>query len=255
MELNYKQFGQGDPVIILHGLFGTLDNWQTIAKALAAHFTVFIVDQRNHGRSPHTDTHGYPEMAQDLAHFMESHWIYKTHIIGHSMGGKTAMSFALEHADLLDKLVVVDIGPKAYKGGHRTIFEALLALEPSQVKSRQEADEHLAKWIPEYSTRQFLLKNLSRQPEGGYRWKMNLPVIHQHYADILSAIEADEPYSGESLFIRGGKSDYIAPEGQPEIQALFPGAALQTVADAGHWIHADQPKELLDIVVPFLLDA
>lgn len=122
MELNYKEFGQGDPLIILHGLFGTLDNWQTIAKKLAKHYSVYLIDQRNHGRSPHHDEFDYVVMAEDLHEFMESQWIYKAHILGHSMGGKTAMQFAMEYPDMIDQLIIIDIAPKKYQGGHQLIF-------------------------------------------------------------------------------------------------------------------------------------
>ena len=147
MELNYKEFGQGDPILILHGLFGTLDNWQTIAKQLATNYSVFIIDQRNHGRSPHMDELDYPLMAEDLYQFMETHWIYKAYIIGHSMGGKTAMQFALNYPDMVEKLVVVDIAPKTYEAGHQTIFEALFSLDLEKIESRKEADEVLQKKI------------------------------------------------------------------------------------------------------------
>ena len=157
MHLNFKEFGQGDPVIILHGLFGTLDNWQTIAKQLAENHTVYIVDQRNHGRSPHTDDHDYLCMAEDLRQFMEANWIFKAHIIGHSMGGKTAMQFAFDFPDMVDKLVVVDISPKAYPGSHHHIFDALLSLDLKNIDGRNDADIHLAQTIDDPGVRLFLI--------------------------------------------------------------------------------------------------
>ncbi|MFN7115202.1 MAG: alpha/beta fold hydrolase [Saprospiraceae bacterium] len=255
MELNYKVFGQGDPLVILHGLFGTLDNWQTIAKQLAEHFTVYIVDQRNHGRSPHNDLIDYPSMAADLRHFLESHWMFKAHLMGHSMGGKTVMQFALEHPDMVDKLVVVDVAPKRYKGGHEEILAAILALDLNTVQSRYDAEGFLRQRLvhQDESTIQFLMKNLSRTPEGGFEWKMNFPAIYNHYQDILAPIEVEANFEGETLFIRGEKSNYIQDADWQNILSKFPHAQLETIANAGHWVHADQPKILLEKVSNFLL--
>ncbi|MEM1218381.1 MAG: alpha/beta fold hydrolase [Bacteroidota bacterium] len=251
MELNYKTFGQGSPVLILHGLFGTLDNWQTIGKQIAEHHMVYLIDQRNHGKSPHTDDFNYPLLAEDLHHFMESQWIHEAHIIGHSMGGKTAMQFALDYPDMVDRLAVIDIGPKAYVGGHQDIFAAMLDLPIGQINTRQEAADFLAQRIPDEGVRLFLLKNLSRQKEGGYRWKHNLQALHTHYAEILEPV-IGPPVDQETLFVRGGNSNYIENEDWPQIQAMFPAARLETVAGAGHWVHAEQPQKLLEILLPFL---
>lgn len=252
MELNYKTFGQGDPIIILHGLFGTLDNWQTIAKQLAEQYSVFIIDQRNHGRSPHTEDHSYQLMADDLFEFMSNHWIYGAHVIGHSMGGKTAMKFALEYPEQVNKLIVVDMGIKANEGGHETIFEAMFDLDLDHLESRTIADEQLKTRIDEYGTRQFLLKNLTRKKKGGYEWKMNLPVLHQNYAEILSAIEGNSTFDHPTLFLRGGKSDYILDEDFEDIQSLFPDSQLATIQEAGHWVHAEAPKQFMEVVLDFL---
>jgi len=247
LELNFKQFGQGSPVIILHGLFGTLDNWQTIARRLSENHTVFIIDQRNHGRSPHHDEFNYEVMADDLRDFMESQWVYEATIIGHSMGGKTAMQFALNYGEMVEKLIVVDIGIKEYAGGHQTIFEALLGLDLSKVNNRKEAENQLITRIDEADVRQFLLKNLSRNKESGqYEWKMNLPIIHENYERILESIESDYTYDGETLFINGGKSDYISPGDMLNIHKFFPQATLKTIPQAGHWVHAEAPNEFFD---------
>ena len=252
MDLNFKSFGQGPPLVILHGLFGTLDNWQTLGKRWAEDFTVFLVDQRNHGRSPHTEVIDYPTMAADLKAFLEHNWIYETHVLGHSMGGKTAMQFALDYPDMVDKLIVVDIAPKAYPGGHETIFQALLGLDLASLGERSEADAILGERIPQRGVRQFLLKNLTRTKDGGYAWKMNLPVIHRHYPDILANVRPSEPFSGPTLFIRGGKSDYVTDADWPAAQALFPNAQLETVDGAGHWVHAERPEVLYTLVKAFL---
>jgi esterase len=252
MKLNYKSFGQGEPVIILHGLFGTLDNWQIIAKQLAEDYTVFIVDLRNHGRSPHVNEHNYKAMADDIQNFMDENWIYGSHVIGHSMGGKTAMRLALDYPDLVRKLVIVDMGVKQNEPGHQTIFEALMNIDLVNLANRDEADKEFQKKIDEFSVRQFLLKNLARKPNGGYEWKMNLPVIHQHYNDILAAIEHDDTFDKPTLFLRGGQSDYVLDEDFPAIQALFPNAKLLTIPQAGHWLHAEAPKPFLEMVQGFL---
>ena len=251
MKLNYKSFGQGEPVIILHGLFGTLDNWQTVAKQLAEDYTVYIIDQRNHGRSPHADEFNYQILAADLQHFMESNWIYRARIIGHSMGGKTALQFALDFPAMVEQLVVVDMGIKAYAGGHAEIFAAMLALDLATVASRKDAEAFLATRIKERGVRQFLLKNLSRSQEGGYEWKMNLPVLHARYQDILAEITSGEVFEEDTLFIRGGRSDYVQNADWESIQRLFPQAQLATVKNAGHWVHAEQPQQLLQIVRNF----
>lgn len=252
MDLNYKEFGKGDPLIILHGLFGTLDNWQTIAKQLAEHYWVFIVDQRNHGKSPHHEELSYPLMAEDLHNFMEAKWIPRAHIMGHSMGGKTAMQFALTYPDMVDKLIVVDIAPGENPRGHDLIFAGLQSLKLDLITSRGEADEQLEASIKEFGIRQFLLKNLTRNKSGGYRWKMNLPAIHENYTNILAAINHDIPYDGDSLFISGENSDYITETSKTIIHSLFPEAEIKTIADAGHWVHADQPAALLETVRAFL---
>ena len=249
MELNYNSFGQGDAIVILHGLFGALDNWQTIAKQLAEQYTVYIVDHRTYGRSPHRDEMNYRLMAEDLKEFMESHWMYKAHIVGHSMGGKTAMQFALEYPDMVDKLVVIDIAPKKYEDGHTDIFEALMGLDLEKMESRDEADDLLRKSIKDYGVRQFLLKNLSRSRNGGFQWKLNLPVIYDHYPDILAATTGDRPFEGRALFVKGSLSPYIQPEDEAKILELFPNARIETVTNAGHWVHAEAPAALLALLL------
>jgi esterase len=253
IELNYKEFGQGNPVIILHGLFGTLDNWQTIGRQLGEHFNVYTIDQRNHGRSPHTDDFNYTILANDLQYFMESHWIYKAHIVGHSMGGKTAMKFAIQYPDMVDKLVILDIAPKNYAGGHEEILDTLNAIDLNKIQDRKEAEALMMERIPTFGTRQFLLKNLTRNAETqAFEWKMNLPVLQKEYQHILGNI-SDGKYDGETLFVRGRNSDYIQDAEIDDINKYFPNMTLETIEDAGHWIHADQPKVLLDMVQQFLL--
>ena len=252
MHLHHKILGEGRPLIILHGLFGTLDNWQTVGRLLSEDYQVFLLDQRNHGRSPHIPEHNYPALAADIDHFLEFNWINRPHIIGHSMGGKAAMQFALQHPEKVDKLVVVDIGPKAYSGGHEPIFYALQSIDLSQIKERSEAENLLRQYIPDYGVIQFLLKNLTRSKDGTYHWKANLPVLYDHYQEIVGEIKSDKPYEGPVLFIRGGTSRYILDDDWSDIHDLFPNARLATVPDAGHWVHAEAPDEILQLVRDFL---
>lgn len=251
MDLNFKTFGQGPPLIILHGLFGTLDNWQTLAKRWAEDFTVYLVDQRNHGRSPHLDEMSYPLLAEDLAGFLDKEWLHECYLLGHSMGGKTAMQFALDYPDQVTKLVIVDIAPKQYPAGHDEIFAALRSLDLENLTTRSAAAEHLSQLIPQPAVVQFLLKNLSRVPGSGFRWKMNLEVLYRDYANILANVSG-APYSGDALFVRGGLSQYVGKDDLPLIRSLFPEAELATVARAGHWVHAQAPDELYSLVNDFL---
>ena len=193
-----------------------------------------------------------PSWPKTSTNSWKAQWIYKSHVIGHSMGGKTAMQFALNYPDMVDQLVVVDIGPQRNAGNHEAIYEALLALPVDQLQSRKEAEEFLAARLPDRGIRQFLLKNLSRRKKGGFRWKMNLPVLHEKYEAILAAVSGAEPFARPSLFLKGERSAYIDPAQLPSIRQLFPAAELQTILDAGHWVHADQPEELLKSVTGFL---
>lgn len=252
MDLNYKTFGKGHPLLILHGLFGTLDNWQTLGKELAEDYMVYLIDQRNHGRSPHLDEMNYPAMAGDLKQFMEDNWIYETHVLGHSMGGKAAMQLALQYPDMVDRLIVVDIAPRRYPRSHEEIFEALRSLQLEEIDSRSDAEEALRADIKDKGIRQFLLKNLRRTKEEGYAWKMNLDALYQNYDDILAAIETHEPFTGPTLFIRGGRSNYIHDEDRVDIQKLFPNARIETIEGAGHWVHAEAPDRMLQLIRDFL---
>jgi len=251
VELYSREFGTGDPIVILHGLFGFSDNWQTIAKGLADHHLVVTPDLRNHGRSPHVDAHSYPLMAEDVRAFMEEHWMFSAAVVGHSMGGKVAMQLALSHPDSVEKLVVVDMEPGQAEDNHGPIFQALLGLNLSDVTTRQEAEAYLSKHIADVGTRQFLLKNITREDDGRFTWKMNLPVLWKHYDDILAPVTGD-PFQKPTLFIRGSRSHYIRDSELPLIRTLFPHAEIVTIEDAGHWVHADQPAALLAVLKKFL---
>ena len=214
---------------------------------------VYAVDQRNHGRSPHTDDFDYALLAEDIRDFMEAQHMHRAHLLGHSMGGKAAMQFALEYPDRVDRLVVVDMGTRAYPGGHEAIFEALFGLDLEGIASRREADAYLATRIPEAGIRQFLLKNLTRHKSGGYVWKANLPSLYDNYARILAPITGS-PYEGPTLFIRGADSRYVQDADLAELQQLFPNSRVATVAGAGHWVHAEQPAVVYQLVRDFLLE-
>lgn len=252
MNLNYKTVGEGKPLIILHGLFGSLDNWLTIAKELADHYKVYLVDQRNHGLSPHSDEFNYDAMGLDLKEFIETHNIEKPYILGHSMGGKTAMKFALQHGDMWEKLIVVDISPRAYPVHHDVILEGLSAIDVEALKSRGEADKKLAEYVSDFGTRQFLLKNLNRKKAGGFEWKINLPAIKSNIEIIGEGMVERLAIEKDVLFIRGEKSDYIQNEDIILITQHFPNAKVETVKDAGHWVHAEQPESLIALVNNFL---
>lgn len=251
-KLNFKTFGNGDPIIIMHGLFGMLDNWQTIAKKLADNYMVYLVDLRDHGKSEHTKDFSYPLLARDIAEFLESEWIHEAYILGHSMGGKTALQFVKDYSDLVKKLIVVDIGIKTYKGGHEVILEALKSVPINSVESRKEVEQHLSKYISEVGIRLFLMKNLTRNKEGGYRWKMNLDLLIKNYQEILKGIILEEVVETPTLFIRGANSRYIQDEDIADISNHFSNMELVTIENAGHWVHAEQPNELLSAINSFL---
>ena len=253
MQLNYKSFGSGPALIILHGLFGSLDNWQTLAKRFAEHFSVFIVDQRNHGKSPHVDDFSYEAMSEDLEDFMDQLGIYSAHVIGHSMGGKTAMTFALEYPSRVEKMVIVDMAPVAYEPHHEVILKALIEFPVNEVQNREEADSILRRDIHEAGVRNFLLKNLARVKGGGFQWKFNLQVIYDAYDSILHGIEADYPGEMPTLFLHGGNSEYVLPAHHSRIQALFPQSEFITIPNAGHWVHAEAPNDFFEKTLEFLI--
>jgi len=253
MELYHKVFGSGTPLLILHGLFGSSDNWQTLGKRFAEHHTVILMDLRNHGRSPHRPRHTYPEMAEDLEAFLDERHIHQCSILGHSMGGKAAMQAALFYPERIEKLVVVDMAPRAYSGGHEVIFQAMRGLPIGNLSSRKEAEARLLEQIPEKGIVRFLMKNLSRSQHNGFEWKFNLDVLYRDYSAILAAVEeTGEPFTGETLFIGGGRSDYIQAEDEEEIKRLFPLAKISRIPEAGHWVHAEQPDLLYRQVRAFL---
>ena len=252
MKLHYRELGQGKPVIVLHGVFGTSDNWITPAKILSEHYKLYLLDQRNHGQSPHSDEFNNSVMAEDLKEFIDLHGINKPVIMGHSMGGKVAMNFAAKNEDLIEKLIVVDIAPEYYPPHHQKILQGLNSIDLKNLKTRQEADEQLAKFEPEIPVRQFLLKNLYRNDNNEFAWRINLPVISEKINNVGEALDENICISVPALFIRGGNSNYIKEEDEAMIKKIFSDVRIETIEGAGHWVHAEKGKEFGDLVKEFV---
>jgi esterase len=253
MKLHYKELGHGQPLLILHGLFGTLDNWQTLAKRFAEHYNVFLVDLRNHGRSPHDEQHDYDTMAADVLKLVDELQIATPAIIGHSMGGKVAMNYALKYPTRLTKLIVVDIAPKAYPPHHDEIIDALQSVDIDNIKSRGEVDAQLSNVIKDEEVRLFLMKNLYRKDDSSFGWRMNLDALEKNYEKIAAPITSDIPFKKHTLFIKGGRSRYILPEDiYSNIEHLFTLVEVETIPEAGHWLHAEAPDKVYNLVTTFL---
>lgn len=238
-----------DWVLLLHGLFGAGDNLGALAKALMDEFRVVQVDLRNHGRSPHSNVMSFAAMAADIALLQDTLGIERSHVLGHSLGGRVAMQLALHDAARVQRLVVADIAPVAYAPHHAEIFAALQTLDLENIANRGEVDAQLARSIPEIGVRQFLLKSLYKDGDV-WRWRFNLPVLQSNYAEITVAQDG-EPFMGPTLFIRGELSDYIQPKYEEAMRALFPRFELKMIAAAGHWLHGEKPEEFNYLVKSF----
>lgn len=252
MELYYRTLGAGQPVIILHGLMGSSDNWLTVSKPLAEKYELFIVDQRNHGRSPWAEEMNYDVMVNDLLEFIQQHHIKNPVIIGHSMGGKVAMKFATEHPELLSKLIVVDIAPRYYAPHHQDVLAGLNAIDLYTLQNRVEADQILAEHITSPDVRQFLLKNLYRNEENQFAWRINLQVINEQIDHIGEALNTNATFEKPALFISGALSDYITDTDKPEIKAAFLQSKVVVIPNANHWVQATQPLAFLNAVTEFI---
>ena len=253
VELNFAQHGeQGPPLIILHGLFGSARNWQGIAKQLSNHFSVFTVDLRNHGSSAHSEQMSYHDMAADIAQFMQQQDLPKAHILGHSMGGKVAMTLALSQPGLIDKLMIVDIAPVVYRHGFGNILTALKAVPLTTLSSRQQADSVLADYIEEAGLRQFLLQNLVPVKAAGYQWRIDIDSIEKNLSHIIGFEEAIGTYLGDALFIGGAASTYLSAGPQKEALRYFPNANIKMIPKVGHWPHVESPKVFLDHIYSFI---
>lgn len=254
MQLAFREYGSGQPLIILHGLFGQSDNWNTLAKRFGENsFRVFTIDQRNHGLSPHSEEWNYEVMADDLSEFISEHQLKDPILIGHSMGGKTVMFFELKYPNIAKKIIVADIAPRAYESHHDSVLKALNAVDFSVIKTRKEAEAVMNDHISDFGTKQFLLKNIYwKDSETGLMdWRFNLKVIDKEYQNI--GVEVPDSSSNvETLFIRGEKSNYITEKDFPDIERRFPYYKLVTIKDSGHWIHAEKPNEFFEAVMEFI---
>ncbi len=252
MKLNYKKYGEGTPFIILHGLFGSSDNWHTHGKKLADYFEVYLIDQRNHGESEWSEEFSYDIMAEDLHEFVVQHKLDEFILMGHSMGGKTAMRFAQMYPDKIKKLIVVDMGVKEYPITHQKIIEGLQSIDLETTKTRKEANEKLSEYVKENTVRQFLLKNLTRNKQKGFSWKINLKVLDEKLPEIVKALPVEEVLV-DTLFLSGKRSDYILPEDEATIKKYFPLASFYAIENTGHWIHAEAPDKFMEEVLEFSL--
>lgn len=251
--LHSQILGKGQPFIILHGFLGMGDNWRTLGLQWSeVGYEIHLVDLRNHGRSFHSDEFSYHVMAQDLEEYIKFHKLEEVVLLGHSMGGKVAMEFAVRFPDRVSKLIIADIGPKAYPPHHQDILKALSSLDFSKIKSRTEADDILSEYIKDESTRLFLLKNLYRTPTKEFGLRLNLPVLVSKIEEVGSALSADAIYKGDTLFLSGEKSGYIVPMDELLIKKHFPKATIEVVPKAGHWLHADNPEMFFELCNSFL---
>jgi esterase len=250
MKLFFRVSGEGQPLIILHGLFGSSDNWYTLAKTFATTNKVFVVDQRNHGQSPHSDEINYKVLAEDVREFISDQGIELPVVIGHSMGGKTAMNLAVKYPALIDALIVVDIVPKSYPMRHDKLLEGMKAIPLTTITSRHEADALLVPFAPDLAERQFILKNLVRT-SAGFSWKINLPALEAHLDDLGRGMEYDGHFDRPTLFIRGKNSPYFDQGDEQVVRKFFPKAEFETL-DTGHWVQAEKPDQFAQTVRSFL---
>ncbi len=254
MKLAYREFGTGQPLIILHGLFGQSDNWNTLAKRFAEKgFRVFTIDQRNHGLSPHSPIWNYNVMADDLKEFIETHQLKDVILLGHSMGGKTVMFFEKLYPNVAQKIIIADIAPRAYEPHHDAVLKALNAVDFSDINTRKDAEAILNEYISDFGTKQFLLKNIYWKEDETKQmaWRFNLGTITKEYNNIGVGVGYFKSNT-QALFIKGEKSNYITDDDEKEIASIFSDYQLKTIANSGHWVHAEQPDAFFDCVMQFI---
>ena len=253
MLLHSNILGEGKPFIILHGFLGMGDNWKTLGQQFSENgFQVHLIDQRNHGKSFHDDQFSYEAMTQDLKHYCESYGLDHIVLMGHSMGGKTAMLFATKYPNMVSKLIVADISPRYYPVHHDRILEGLSALDFDQIKTRGQADKELSKHISDFGIRQFLLKNIDRIDKDTLGLKLNLEVLTREVSEVGEPLPIHARFEGDTLFLRGDRSEYIGLQDQSIIKNHFPKAEIVTIANAGHWLHAENPSDFFNEVIRFL---
>ena len=256
MKLNCREYSEsGAPVLVLHGLFGSLSNWGWHCKQLAQQYAVYGVDLRNHGDSPHSDQLDYQVMADDVRELIVRLGLKYCCIVGHSMGGKVAMQLALNFPDLVEKLVIVDIAPVSYPENadrHMCVLAGMDAVKLNEIKSRAEAEVTLRDYISEEATRKFLLTNLVRNKEGLFEWRLHKDSIRENHANLRAGLTATKSFFKPVLFVKGSLSPYIKSEHEGQIKEFFPAASVKLIMDAGHWLHAEQPQALQKILLKFL---
>ncbi|WP_299113621.1 alpha/beta fold hydrolase [uncultured Winogradskyella sp.] len=253
MILHGNTFGSGKPFIILHGFLGMGDNWKTLSRQFSElDYEMHLVDQRNHGRSFHSEEFDYELMVEDLKAYCDAHHLKDIILLGHSMGGKTAMSFATKYPEYVNRLIVADISPRYYPIHHDAILEGLTSLDFSIIKTRGEADKALANYVTEIGTRMFLLKNLYWVEKGKLGLRINLPVLKENVSEVGEALPIHATFSKPTIFLRGDKSEYIGELDEVLIHRHFTDAKIETISNAGHWLHAENPKAFYDAVVQFI---
>lgn len=252
MLLNHKIFGSGEPLVILHGLFGSLDNWLTHAKKLSEYYQIILVDQRNHGHSEWSDDFNYDLLSDDLEKLLKYLKLDKIILLGHSMGGKTAISFTQKYPEKISKLIVVDIGVKEYPMHHDEILKGLNSIDLELVNSRSDATKILSKFIDSEGVKQFLLKNLYWIEKGKLAWRINIPILEKNMSNILTELDNTEVFD-QTLFIRGALSNYIIDDDIEKLESIFNDFQLVTIENAGHWVHAEQPETFIETVLSFCL--
>ena len=254
MKLAYREYGTGQPLIILHGLFGQSDNWNTLAKQFSEKgFRVFTVDQRNHGLSPHSNEWNYEVMADDVMELINDHGLEKPVLLGHSMGGKTVMFFEWKYPHVADKIIVADISPRQYEPHHNEVLMALNSVDFSEIKTRKEAEAKLNEYISDFGTKQFLLKNIYWKDSAGnvMDWRFNLKTITEKYDNITAPVPLFKSQT-PCLVVKGERSHYVMERDMQEFKERFENCRLEVIAGAGHWVHAEKPREFFDVVLNFL---
>ncbi len=251
MLLHSKILGEGQPLLIVHGLFGSADNWGTLGKKFAEDFQVHLIDLRNHGRSFHSSEMNYNIMVEDVLHYIQHYQLQNPILLGHSMGGKVAMKLAVEHPNVLEKVLIADIAPKEYPAHHQSIIKGMLSVDFSKISSRKEVEEVLSTYITDVGVKQFILKNVYWKDDKTLAFRMNVPVLAESYGNLMES-KLTGQFTKPTLFLRGEKSFYIQPEDEEAIKALFPQAQIVTVPKAGHWLHAENPTDFYIEVMKFL---
>lgn len=252
MKLHYRVVGDGPPLLILHGLFGSSDNWQTHARKYAEHFTVYLIDQRNHGHSPHDAHIDYEVMAHDLFELIADLGLRDVRLIGHSMGGKTIMRFAQQYSFLVERMVVADMGIRAYPPHHDEVFKGLFAVDVEHCATRKDAEMRLLNHVGDAGTLQFLLKNLYWQEPGKLAWRFNLNALFEERANLMAALPPDK-IEASTLFLLGGKSHYVVPADFDHIKTVVPHATFEIMPECGHWLHAEDPAGFIERTLSYLL--